>query len=62
MPRLNPIVGALASVGAACLDGLAGFGQFWLFSFQAIAFIPIELMSVRGWRRLLPQCFAIGTR
>ncbi len=62
MARMNPIVRALAGLGAVCLDVLAGFGQFWLFSAQAVTFIPVELMSLRGWRRLLPQCFAIGTR
>ena len=52
----------IGSLGAGVTNGLAGFGRFWLFAIYAISFIPIELGTIRGWRRLLPQCLAIGTR
>lgn len=50
----------LARIGGATLDGLSGFGRFWMFAASAIRHAPLDLVSVRGWRRLLPQCYAIG--
>jgi phospholipid/cholesterol/gamma-HCH transport system permease protein len=62
MRRKPMMVRVLGGVGAATLAGLAHFGRFWAFSAYAASFIPLELASPRGWRRLLPQCFMIGTR
>ncbi len=66
MARPNVVTGTLAGVGGGVSDQigafLAGFGRFWAFSATAVSFIPRELLSVRGWRRLLPQCYHIGTR
>jgi phospholipid/cholesterol/gamma-HCH transport system permease protein len=62
MRRRSPIISSLTSVGASVVDGLMLFGQFWLFGLVTVSFVPMEVASVRGWRRLLPQCFAIGTR
>lgn len=62
MRRKPMMVRVLGGVGAATLAGLAHFGRFWAFSAYAASFIPLELASPRGWRRLLPQCFVIGTR
>lgn len=61
MPKEN-LTTRVAGLGANLIDGLVAFGNFWTFSGQAVAFIPIEVATVRGWRRLLPQCFYIGTR
>lgn len=41
---------------------MTGFGAFWMFAAGTAAWVPVELGSVRGWRRLLPQCDVIGTR
>jgi phospholipid/cholesterol/gamma-HCH transport system permease protein len=66
MPRTNMLTGAVVRVGARTTGGLLGFlarfGHFWMFSGSTAYFIPGELATVRGWRRLLPQCFHIGTR
>lgn len=60
MRRSNVVNTAFASLGAGTVGGLERFGRFWGFSAHAVSFIPIELVTVRGWRRFLPQCFAIG--
>ncbi len=66
MARTNVVTGTLAGVGGGVIDQvgafLAGFGRFWMFAAAAVSFLPRELLSVRGWRRLLPQCYHIGTR
>jgi phospholipid/cholesterol/gamma-HCH transport system permease protein len=62
MPRTNLVAKSLAQVGSGTISALAHFGRFWAFSGYAVSFIPMELASLRGWRRLLPQCFYIGTR
>jgi len=62
MARTIPILSTVGNLGAGVLNAVQGFGRFWMFCLHAISFVPLELMSVRGWRRLLPQCFEIGTR
>jgi phospholipid/cholesterol/gamma-HCH transport system permease protein len=66
MPRHNVISDTLARLGSGASGALVrsfyNFGRFWSFSGRAIEFIPAEMVSTRGWRRLLPQCFYIGTR
>jgi phospholipid/cholesterol/gamma-HCH transport system permease protein len=56
----------LIELGANTIGGvlrvLGGFGRFWIFGGYAASFIPLELASLRGWRRLLPQAFHIGTK
>ncbi len=60
--RVNPILAPFAALGGRVIDGLAAFGDFCLFSAQTIAPAPLDLATPRGWKRLLPQAFAIGTR
>ena len=62
MPRANVVVRSVASLGAGALGFFVNFGRFWVFAALALSFIPAELGALRGWRRLLPQCFQIGTR
>ncbi len=66
MPRENVLTASLIRLGASTIEGvrqaLAGFGRFWIFSGYTTSFIPLEMTSLRGWRRLMPQCFQIGTR
>jgi phospholipid/cholesterol/gamma-HCH transport system permease protein len=52
----------VGGLGERFTGGFASFGRFWVFAANAISFIPLELVSRRGWGRLLPQCFYIGTR
>jgi phospholipid/cholesterol/gamma-HCH transport system permease protein len=59
--RLSSGVQWIAEVGAVALGLLSGFGRFWMFVAYAMSFIPMEIVSLRGWRRLLPQAYAIGT-
>jgi phospholipid/cholesterol/gamma-HCH transport system permease protein len=61
MRRPSSLTRGLAAIGERVTDLLEGFGRFWTFSGRSIAYVPMELASVRGWRRLLPQCFIIGT-
>lgn len=60
MPTASPIASALASLGDLALLRIEAFGRFWTFSAAAVSAAPRELATARGWRRLLPQCFAIG--
>ncbi|MBK9119127.1 MAG: ABC transporter permease [Phycisphaerales bacterium] len=58
----NPVLRQIESLGAAIVGMLERLGRFWVFSLFAMSFIVEELLSVRGWRRLLPQAYQIGTR
>ncbi len=52
----------VGGIGAFAYAALADFGRFWTFSGASVSYIPVDLCTRRGWRRLLPQCFQIGTR
>lgn len=56
------VTDTLDGLGASVIHVLAGFGRFWVFSAQTVSFVPVEIAAPRGWRRLLPQCYHIGTR
>lgn len=58
----NSVVQSIAYLGDAATGGLSRFGRFCLFSTNAIAGVPSSMGTLRGWRRVLPQAFAIGTR
>jgi phospholipid/cholesterol/gamma-HCH transport system permease protein len=66
MPQQRLVLEPIARVGAAASGGVASslrnFGRFWGFCAAATSFIPLELVTIRGWRRFLPQCFHIGAR
>lgn len=62
MGRPGVIERTLAVFGERVQDGILDFGRFWMFGGRAVGFIPRELLSAGGWRRLLPQCLEIGTR
>ncbi len=62
MAKRNPVIGSLAGLGGATFDWLGGLGRFWLFALFTLSFVPRELLTLRGWARLIPQCVAIGTR
>lgn len=52
----------VAAIGHALTDGLfTRFGTFCAFSARAITHAVPDLLRVRGWKHLLPQCFLIGT-
>ncbi|QOJ13476.1 MAG: ABC transporter permease [Planctomycetia bacterium] len=56
------LLGMLSGVGARATGAVERFGQFCEFGYAAASHAPAELMTRRGWRRLLPQCFVIGTQ
>jgi phospholipid/cholesterol/gamma-HCH transport system permease protein len=66
MARSNIVTNAVAGLGATTINrvtqSFVDFGRFWVFGATAFSFIPLELLTVRGWRRLLPQCLQIGAR
>jgi phospholipid/cholesterol/gamma-HCH transport system permease protein len=62
MPRTSTLERWVGGFGGQFTGGLGSFGRFWVFAGYAISFIPLELVSRRGWGRFLPQCFYIGTR
>jgi len=61
MPRAKPMALAISRLGERALEMPALFGRFCIFSFWTMTFGPLELISRRGWRHLMPQCFSIGT-
>jgi len=52
----------LDQLGAHTLGVLGAFGDFCLFGASTISYAPVDIATRRGWGRLLPQCYAIGTR
>jgi phospholipid/cholesterol/gamma-HCH transport system permease protein len=62
MPRASAAERSIATVGAAVIQFIRNFGRFCTFSLSALEYVPVDLVTWRGWRRLLPQCFAIGAR
>lgn len=62
MAQTGTVTRGLAGLGAGVIDQLEGFGRFWTFSARSVAFVAPELLTRRGWRRFMPQCYAIGTR
>ncbi len=52
----------VASLGQQVTDLLGNFGRFCLFSLSAVLYAPATLGHPRGWARLVPQAFAIGTK
>lgn len=61
MARISPITKSIAGVGGVLINSVAEFGRFWIFALQAVLYLPVELFSSRGWSRLMPQCYAVGT-
>lgn len=61
MARTSSIADGLDSLGATTIEKLDAFGRFWMFATYAVTHAPTTLITLRGWRRLLPQCYAIGT-
>ncbi len=61
MNRDRSAVNPLAWLGVLVQRVLAGFGRFCVFSAAAAAYIPVEIMTLRGWRRILPQAFQVGS-
>jgi phospholipid/cholesterol/gamma-HCH transport system permease protein len=50
------------NVGRRTNNTLARFGDFFLFSGLALAWVVRSLFSVRTWRLVLPQMYEVGTR
>lgn len=62
MASTAPMLRPLIALGANVMQSLSLFGRFCTFSITAMGGVPYDLVSPRGWRRLMPQAFAIGTR
>lgn len=60
MPRPTILQSTLARLGAGTVGAIEDFGRFWVFGSHTVGFIPAEITTARGWRRLLPQCLSIG--
>jgi len=53
--------GWLAELGQFAVTQFTAFGDFWSFVARTLAHTPLGLVRGRDLRRLLPQCFAVGT-
>lgn len=62
MPNIGLANNPVTAVGARLVAAVLGFGRFWIFGAATASFAPVELLSIRGWGRFLPQCFAIGAQ
>jgi len=62
MARAGALERSISSFGDRVTEGIGRFGRFCVFSAATISFAPVEVVSRRGWRHLIPQCFAIGTK
>lgn len=62
MARSNAIENWVSAFGGGLIAQLENFGRFWMFCAATVSYIAVDLFSVRGWKRLLPQCYFIGTR
>jgi phospholipid/cholesterol/gamma-HCH transport system permease protein len=62
MPSSNLALRWLDNLGARTLALIGAFGDFCIFGVNTISYAPFDAVSRRGWRRFLPQCYAIGAR
>ena len=62
MARGGAIERTIGNIGESVLSVPEKFGYFCIFCFWTIVFGPVELLTRRGWRHLIPQAFAIGTK
>jgi phospholipid/cholesterol/gamma-HCH transport system permease protein len=61
MPRRTVLSKTIGTLGEFFTNRINRFGKFCVFAARSALCAPSELVSPRGWRRLLPQCFVIGT-
>lgn len=61
MARTGFLENTISRLGARVLAAPVAFGRFCVFGAQSAMYGPFELVSRRGWKHFLPQCFAIGT-
>ncbi len=62
MSRNGVLNSSIGGIGGTLLGSLAAFGRFCLFGARVCTYAPLELATLRGWRRLLPQCYLVGAR
>ena len=62
MARTSTLERSIGNFGAWLLGLPEQFGRFCLFSGSTISYGPLELVTRRGWKHLIPQAFAIGTQ
>ncbi len=56
------LTGWIDQIGAGVCITLERLGRFFVFAFDTVSFVPVELCSRQAWGRLIPQCLNIGTR
>ncbi len=62
MGQPNFAIRFVSDLGGRVVRMLDAFGRFWVFSANTVSYVPVDLATRGGWRQLLPQAFAIGTR
>jgi phospholipid/cholesterol/gamma-HCH transport system permease protein len=58
----NLLIQPLGLLGRRATLALSTVGNFSRFSAYAMSYAPFSLLSVRAWRRFLPQCLIIGSQ
>lgn len=59
--RLPMVLRLAAAIGATVFEIVGATGRFVAFCSNTLTFLPRELLTRRGWSRLLPQSYAVGT-
>ena len=62
MARATLLDNTIGRIGAGAVDWFERFGRFCVFAAQTMSFAPLDPFTLRGWRRLLPLCYAIGSQ
>ncbi len=62
MTRPGTLEQSIGGLGSWMLGLFEQFGRFCMFSVGAISYTPLDLVTRRGWKHLIPQAFAIGTQ
>lgn len=55
-------IGMLERTGLKIRGGVEGFGGFWVFAWQTLAWTIRGMSRRQNWRLLLPQLFEVGYR
>ena len=62
MARTSPVEQSISNLGAWLIGAFESFGRFCIFSASTVSVAPVDLVTPRGWKHLIPQSFAIGAQ
>ncbi len=62
MSEGSPIVEFVSRIGARLVNGLAGFGRFWMFVLRTGRWLSTAVFLPRTWALVMPQCLEVGNR